>query len=270
MVSNWKEPFGARTHPELRGGGFRPGFERGRPLMLTTSATCGVRHRTLISSMGLAAFRQAIFNRDFDTCQFCGLRSKKYQDVLAEDGFDRSARAVFTACIFCSQCLMLESVESLRSGVLIWLPEMSQAALHQVMRVVYVLRIKQGLPAEKARRVLDLFIGRRQAAAERLTSDHPAFLAERMGACSTAEELSELRRKLRDIRLLPLDRRIIREADLEFNQFPQILAYWRSKNGPYASLAGGEGEQEAVALLDAVLEGWVENDADPATKSGRQ
>jgi intracellular multiplication protein IcmJ len=38
------------------------------------------------------------------------------------------------------------------------------------------------------------------------------------------------------LRLFPLDRRIIREADLEFNQFPQILAYWRSKDGPFGKL----------------------------------
>ena len=26
---------------------------------------------------------------------------------------------------------------------------------------------------------------------------------------------------------------IIKEGDLEFNQFPQILAFWRSKDGPF-------------------------------------
>jgi intracellular multiplication protein IcmJ len=40
-------------------------------------------------------------------------------------------------------------------------------------------------------------------------------------------------KKLEGIRLFPLDRRIIKEGDLEFNQFPQILAYWRSKDGPF-------------------------------------
>jgi intracellular multiplication protein IcmJ len=205
--------------------------------------------------VGLAAFRRAVFDRDLDTCQFCGLRSKKYHDLLARNGFDWSMRAVFTACIFCSQCLTLESVISQRSGVLIRLPEMSQAALHQVMRVVYILRLKRGLSADTARRVFDLFIERRRAAGEHLTSDDPAFLAGRMEACSMTEELCELRRKLRDIRLFPLDRRIISESDLEFNQFPQILAYWRSKDGPYASLAREDGEQRAVALLNAVLEG---------------
>ena len=39
--------------------------------------------------------------------------------------------------------------------------------------------------------------------------------------------------KLKGLRLFPLDRRIIKEQDLEFNQFPQILAYWRSKDGPF-------------------------------------
>mgnify|MGYP000275845136 CR=1 FL=1 len=32
------------------------------------------------------------------------------------------------------------------------------------------------------------------------------------------------------------NRRIIKEGDLEFNQFPQILAYWRSKDGPFGDV----------------------------------
>lgn len=252
MLSNWQEPFGAQTDPALRLGGFRPGFEKGRPLTLTASVVCGVRRWSIVPSKRLADFRAAIFRRDFDTCQFCGLRSKKHQDVVAQHGVDWSMQAIFTACIFCSPCVSLETVESRRSGVLIWLPEMSQAALNQVMRLVYILRLRQDPIADKARQVLDLFIERRRGAADRLTSEEPSLLAERMRSCATTDELFELNSQLREIRLLPLDRRIIKEAELEFNQFPQILAYWRSKGGPYGSL---DWVEPAGALLDSMQRG---------------
>ncbi|MFA7457021.1 MAG: type IV secretion protein DotN, partial [Micavibrio sp.] len=42
--------------------------------------------------------------------------------------------------------------------------------------------------------------------------------------------------KLDGVRLFPLDRRNVSEGELKFNQFPQILAYWRSKDGPFAGI----------------------------------
>jgi intracellular multiplication protein IcmJ len=147
---------------------------------------------------------------------------------------------------------MLEIVPSHRSGVLIRLPEMSQVALNRLMPALYTLRLNQGTSADKARRLLTFFMGRRQGAVEQLTSDEPSFLAEKMSRCATAEELCELRAKVEDIRLLPLDRKVIKEGGLEFNQFPQILAYWRSKGGPLGNLRY-DGQ---LPLLDSVLNGF--------------
>ena len=52
------------------------------------------------------------------------------------------------------------------------------------------------------------------------------------------------KKKLDGVRIFPLDRRIIKEAELEFNQFPQILAYWRSKAGPF----GGKAPTQWISL----------------------
>ncbi len=52
--------------------------------------------------------------------------------------------------------------------------------------------------------------------------------------------------KLKGFRILPLDRRIIKEGDLEFNQFPQILAYWRSKDGPFGDMPPPEMGQDVL------------------------
>ena len=183
--------------------------------------------------------KKAIFERDDNTCQCCGFKAEKYQDVHFIDhnskNFEESNLA--TLCIFCHQCFNLEQATTMRSGVLIWLPEISQIDLNHIMRAVYVARISQGPMAEAARVTLDALMGRREEARRRIQTDDPFVLSVVLRDFLTGKYYAERNEKLDGIRLLPLDRRLIKESDLEFNQFPQILAYWRSKDGPFGGRA---------------------------------
>lgn len=182
--------------------------------------------------------RQKIFERDSYTCRCCGFQSKKYQEVLFLD-HDRSnfdPENLATACAFCHQCFNLEDVAEMKSGFLVWLPEISQADLHHIVRAIYVARISQGPIADCARKTLDILTGRREEAVRRIGTDNPYILSMVMRDYLTAGHYAQRTKKLNGIRLFPQDRRIIKEADLEFNQFPQILAYWRSKDGPFGSV----------------------------------
>ena len=178
------------------------------------------------------ALLSAVKHRDLGTCCFCGFHSKKYQEAIPALGDYRDIDGIVTACIFCYQCFHLETIAAMRSGVLIFMPEIPQYQLHHLARQIYVCRISQGELADQARAVLEQLITRREGAKEKLATDNPAALATRMHSIASEAEMLALRATLRDIRLLPLDRRIIHEGDLEFNQFPQILAFWRSKDGP--------------------------------------
>ena len=186
-----------------------------------------------------AEVRQKIFERDHHTCRFCGFQSAKYQDVHFLNGVpgDQRADNLATACIFCHQCFDLERVSAMRSGVLVWLPEMEQVQLHHVARAVYVARISQGSMAEAAKAAYETVIGRREVAQQRLGTDDPFILATVMKDFLGPKAYSQRDKKLEGVRLFPIDRRIIKEGDLEFNQFPQILAYWRSKDGPFSGKA---------------------------------
>lgn len=183
--------------------------------------------------------KQKIFKRDDHTCKFCGFKSQKYQEVhfLNDDHVDITPQNLATACIFCHQCFNMEQVSVMRSGVLIWLPEISQAQLHHIARAIYVARISQGPVADAARRSLDALMARREEVKKRIGTDDPYILATVMKDYLGIKHYSYRDKKLEGIRLFPLDRRIIKEADLEFNQFPQILAYWRSKDGPFGGKA---------------------------------
>ena len=121
----------------------------------------------------------------------------------------------------------------MRSGVLIWLPEIEQSVLHHVARSIYVARIAQGPIADAARRSLDILMGRRAEVRNRLGTDDPHILASVLRDYISPKSYELREAKLEGIKIFPLDRRIIKESDLEFNQFPQILAYWRSKVGPF-------------------------------------
>jgi intracellular multiplication protein IcmJ len=182
-----------------------------------------------------AAFRQQVFTRDKNACRYCGFTAGKYQQLhfLNGDARDLRVKNAVTACIFCHQCFTLERVTAMKAGALIWLPEFGQAALHHLARAIYVARISPGPMAEAARNAFDLLTARREEAQRRLGTDDPSMLATALQDYLEDDQYAARGDKLNGIRLMPLDRRIVRDSDIEFNQFPQILAYWRSKDGPF-------------------------------------
>jgi intracellular multiplication protein IcmJ len=176
-----------------------------------------------------------VWRRDFDTCQFCGFRSAKYQTVVWLSATQLDINDLATSCVFCEQVLRVDVAFPQKSGVLVWLPQVSQVAINRAMYVLYMLRISQDTRAQRARALLDRLMGRRVGAKERFGSDNPEAAAARLRGDTAPEHRASgdpNEAAALGLRLLPLDRRIVREADLEYNQFPQFLAYLRSKNGP--------------------------------------
>ena len=190
-----------------------------------------------VSSLGSLSkeMKQKILARDNDTCQCCGFKAKKYQEILFLNGDsnDLSEENMKTVCIFCHQCFNLDKVHVMKSGVLLWIPEIKQTDLHHMARAIYVARISQGPIADAARKSLDALMQRREALRSRIGTDDPYILATVLKDYLTDAHYKNREQKIDGVRLFPLDRRIIKESDLEFNQFPQILAYWRSKDGPF-------------------------------------
>lgn len=196
---------------------------------------------------------EEVLERDQQTCRFCGFQAQKYQSVVALDGNwrNRSDKNLATACVFCRQCFDLHEVAAMRSGVLIWLPEIGQAALHHIARAIYVARISSGPVADAARAALDGLMNRRAEVKKRLGSDDPAALAAVLSDFLEDDAYRQRGKKLDGIRLMPLDRRIVREGEMEFNQFPQILAFWRSKDGPLGATPPATWEERFQSLVQA-------------------
>lgn len=196
-------------------------------LTLSISGPAGANHESVPNIS--KSLKAAVLHRDFNVCQFCSFRSLKYQETVALSRNLHDIDQIVTACIFCHQCLYLDEVVAMRSGVLLWLPEIGQAELHVLAREIYVARISTGSMAQGARHAIELLMKRREAVKKRIGTDDPAKLAPRM---RRLENIA-----LDGVRLFPLDRRILSqtEFELEYNVFPQILAYWRTKDGPLQS-----------------------------------
>ena len=212
------------------------------PITLGIVRTSGNALLAEKAALQLQELRPKILERDDHTCRFCGFKSQKYQEVhfLNSNPEDLRADNLATACIFCHQCFDLEKTSQMNSGVLVWLPEIEQNQLNHLARAIYVARISQGSMADSARAALEAIMARREDAKARLATDDPYFLATVMRDFLGPKHYAARTEKLDGVRLFPLDRRNISEGELKFNQFPQILAYWRSKDGPFGAKPPGQ------------------------------
>lgn len=214
-----------------------------RPLSLAirTSFEGGI---TAGSSAGqTSAMRSKVMARDDYTCVYCGFKAERFQEIrpLNIDGVARGSKADdwVTACHMCDQCLSLERVGMMGEGILIWLPEISQSELNHLIRALYIARASEGEAGETAKRGLEALKGRRDEAKRRLGTDDPMVLATVFADQLTETEYQERMDRLEGIRLFSLDRRLQRTASGEVDRFPDMLAFWRSKSGPFGNMPPG-------------------------------
>jgi intracellular multiplication protein IcmJ len=174
--------------------------------------------------------------RDDFTCRFCGFRSENYQRVVAATDHGKDIGLV-TTCTFCEQCVHLDRAGMMASGVLIWLPEIAQAELNHIARAIYVGRTGDGPIVELSTRAFDALMARRAEAKKRLGSDDPLLLATVLHESLTDDEAKSAIPKLDGVRLMPLDKHMTRSPKGDVNQFPQLVKYWCSPQGPYSQKA---------------------------------
>ncbi len=174
---------------------------------------------------------ESTLKRDDFTCRFCGFRAVQYQKLVpTKDG-------LVTACGFCEQVTVLDRANVTGGGVLIWLPEISQAELNHVVRAIYIARSDEKSPMyEVASRALDALMARRTEAKKRLGSDDPLLLATILHENLNDQERAAAVVKLAGIRLMPPDRHMVRTKTGDINGFPQMVKFWCSPQGPFAQL----------------------------------
>lgn len=170
------------------------------------------------------------------TCRFCGFHAQQFQRVIRAPSHVSHNQELVTVCTFCEQCLMLERAGMMGSGILVWLPEMGQAELNHLARAIYVAKASETDLAQTAARAFDVLAARRTDAKKRIGSDDPLILATVMHENLDDKTYKSAVTKLEGLRLLPLDKYVVRGKGADINQFSQMVKYWQSSQGPYARL----------------------------------
>jgi len=185
-----------------------------------------------VSSGGVTKSRhEKVLQHDNHTCRCCGFRSLQFQRVVPYEG------DFVTMCAFCEQCFALDAVGAMGSGVLIWLPEISQINLNHIARAVYVARASDNSKlSELANRAFDGLMARRTDAKRRLGSDDPLLLATVFHESLDDQEYKDREKKLEGIRLMPVDKRLVAARSGTVDMFPRMLQYWISPEGPFGRL----------------------------------
>lgn len=182
--------------------------------------------------------RPAVLRRDRNTCRFCGFSSSKWQEVhhLDDDHHNNDPANLVTADSFCHMVQHIGRAGMHGEAMLIWLPEIEQAPLNNIVRALYVAERHPGASesdeiGQAAGSLLAMLQNRARLAAERLGTSDPAVLGS---VLVRHEEIYERRQsQLAGLRLLPLPRKVTSSGE---DVFGRMMAFWCSSEGPFGGL----------------------------------
>ena len=87
------------------------------------------------------SFKDRILKRDSYRCCYCGFSSIEGMDIVNVDHnfLNNSGSNVLTACSMCTQCFFIDAIgkSDFGGGVLIYLPELTQAQLNGLCHVLF-------------------------------------------------------------------------------------------------------------------------------------
>jgi Restriction endonuclease len=207
--------------------------------------------------------RKQALERDNYTCRFCGFRALKWQEVhhANDDHADNRLENLVTACTFCHNCQHIGFAGTRKEAVLIFLPEISQANLHHVVRTALVAtRMNQTVASDRHARpdmirscreaadvskaVLAALREREAKAEAMLGSSNPADIGNAL-MLMPDDAYAQRADKLAGIRLLPLGTRVQNGEDVMQKQVDS----WIEAGGPYFNLK----PNSWIGLLHSVL-----------------
>lgn len=198
--------------------------------------------------------RLRALERDKRTCRFCGFQAPKYQEVhhLNDDHADNRLSNLVTACGFCHSVQHIGLAGKNKEAVLAWIPEISQARLHHLVRsILVVCQWWEGFQVDKRQRqvvvraasemaqsakALEAKLRARTVEAEKrfMTSDPLEFGTILQQIANDSPALYESRAGFtHGLRLLPLGRRWANGKDT----MRDIVASWLATGGPYGGMA---------------------------------
>lgn len=173
------------------------------------------------------ALRDKIFSRDKHTCQACGWRSERFQEIHHKDGnhSNHQEENLETLCPLCHQSFHLLIADSTSGGTIIWLPEMSQEKLNLLCIGLFVaMRNSQSKFASTARTVFGTLDARKSFVDENLGQSSPGTLAQVL-LNMKPDDYQKREKFVGALRLLPYPARFETQVDYwastAFKKLPQ-------------------------------------------------
>lgn len=204
------------------------------PISLGVGRKSGTKGTVLSDRLPGKSETEKTLHRDDFTCRCCGFPSKRFQRVVADPVSVQDDKAFVTVCTFCEMCLALDRAGPTAGGILIWLPELTQAEVNHTLRALYVAKASndQALSAA-ATRTLEVLTARRAEAKKRLGTDDPLILATALIEAVDDAAYDARTAKLEGIRLMAADRYLVRQRGGDVDVFPQMVSFWTGAEGPF-------------------------------------
>ena len=154
--------------------------------------------------------REQILSRDRFTCVYCGFSCEKFQEVHHLDGdHDNNVpENLVTTCALCHATQHIGLAGKEGKGQLIWLPEMSQAALNHAIRWLEVGPYSKpdvishiSAPKEK---LMSFFQYRINFCSHKFGSADPSALADHLMSLTDEQYEHDVSVRLSPVRLFPV------------------------------------------------------------------
>jgi len=173
------------------------------------------------SNKNFLATEKRVFERDQNTCRYCGFTCDRYLSVVNHDhNYQNNALPnLVTACSMCMPCFFLDSLgaDGKTGGLLIWLPNIVQSDVNHFCRALFCSMLRE---ASYRGKLQSTYIGiqERKLEVEQLfgphTSDPHVFGQTLIDSGIKPEQLKHP--IMLSLRLLPLRKFFLEES-----------AYWR-------------------------------------------
>lgn len=188
-----------------------------------------INHGTeLDKTKKMKEMRGKILKRDNCTCQFCGFRSVKYQEIhhINHDHDDYSESNLETICPLCHQAFHLSTASITIGGDIIWLPEISQEQLNQLCIAIFIAEQSEDKKWKgPAKSLMASLLSRTEFVNQNIANkaSDPAIFADAL--LKMPKDFMEQKKDIIScFKLLP-----------QANRFAHQIKYW-SENGVYKKL----------------------------------
>lgn len=194
--------------------------------------------------------RKKVLDRDSYTCQLCGFKSMRWQEVhhINDDHSDNRKENLMTICSYCHMCQHIGLAGRNEEATLIWLPEIDQDKLHHLVRTIQIAK-RWADTATMARNVRSDVIRTAKSVSEGADSlmsqlKERSFLAEEKLGTNDLTELANIMLHMPDdlyekrgdflfgFKMLPLGVRKQNNDDI----MTKMVDCWLEAGGPYVNL----------------------------------